>query len=448
MRKRNLGFTLLELLVVIVIIGLLAGYVAPKYFSQVGKSETQVARAQIDSLEKALDQYRLEKRRYPSAEEGLAALAAVPAEGGAERSLGPAVRVPRRRQRRLRAVHLRARRQGRRQRGRCRRRPGAIAVRSFTQQVSKAAMQFNVLALDARQQVVALTLEAASDDARRRPGARQRAERGLASKQTGFRLGLPRRSVRFPATLFSVELVSLLDAGLNLVEALQTLAEKEAARRAPARCCPRSSPRSTAASRSRRPSPALPRHFSPLYVATIKAAERTGNVTRGARPLHRLPGRDRARDEEDRLGQHLPGDPDGRRRAWCWRSSCSTWCRASPGSTRTWPARCRSSPSCCSTFGNFVGNNVVVLGLAFAGLIGGAFVCGCRVRTCARGSTCRSGACRRSAARMKVYQLARLYRTSAMLLRAGIPAVRALDMVQRPAGGASAACNFKARTLD
>jgi general secretion pathway protein G len=74
MSIRNRGFTLLELLVVIVIIGLLAGYVAPRYFSQVGKSETQVARAQIDALEKALDQYRLEKRRYPSPEEGLVAV--------------------------------------------------------------------------------------------------------------------------------------------------------------------------------------------------------------------------------------------------------------------------------------------------------------------------------------------------------------------------------------
>ena len=74
MSKRNCGFTLLELLVVIVIIGLLAGYVAPRYFSQVGKSEIQVARAQIDALEKALDQYRLDNRRYPTAEEGLAAV--------------------------------------------------------------------------------------------------------------------------------------------------------------------------------------------------------------------------------------------------------------------------------------------------------------------------------------------------------------------------------------
>jgi general secretion pathway protein G len=78
-KRRFAGFTLLELLVVIVIIGLLAGYVAPRYFSQVGKSEIQVARAQIESLEKALDQYRLDMRRYPSAEEGLAALVVKPA---------------------------------------------------------------------------------------------------------------------------------------------------------------------------------------------------------------------------------------------------------------------------------------------------------------------------------------------------------------------------------
>src|SRR5919197_5647592 len=79
MNKRTRGFTLLELLVVIVIIGLLAGYVAPRYFSQVGRSEIQVARAQIESLEKALDQYRLDTRHYPSAEQGLDALVSRPA---------------------------------------------------------------------------------------------------------------------------------------------------------------------------------------------------------------------------------------------------------------------------------------------------------------------------------------------------------------------------------
>ena len=77
--RRPNGFTLLELLVVIVIIGLLAGYVAPRYFSQVGKSEIQVAKAQIESLEKALDQFRLDTRRYPTAEEGLDVLVLRPA---------------------------------------------------------------------------------------------------------------------------------------------------------------------------------------------------------------------------------------------------------------------------------------------------------------------------------------------------------------------------------
>jgi general secretion pathway protein G len=72
--SRDEGFTLLELLVVMVIIGLLAGYVGPKYFSQIGKSEVKVAKAQVDAIEKALDQYRLDTGRYPSTEQGLTAL--------------------------------------------------------------------------------------------------------------------------------------------------------------------------------------------------------------------------------------------------------------------------------------------------------------------------------------------------------------------------------------
>ena len=77
---RHSGFTLIELLVVVLIIGLLAGFTAPRYFGQVAKSEVNVARAQLDALAKALDQYRLDTGSYPSSEAGLQALVARPAD--------------------------------------------------------------------------------------------------------------------------------------------------------------------------------------------------------------------------------------------------------------------------------------------------------------------------------------------------------------------------------
>ena len=86
-RRDISGFTLLELLVVIVIIGLLAGFVAPRYFSQIGKSEVKVVKAQIDSFEKALDQYRLDTGHYPTTEQGLAALMTNP--GNESKWAGP-----------------------------------------------------------------------------------------------------------------------------------------------------------------------------------------------------------------------------------------------------------------------------------------------------------------------------------------------------------------------
>ncbi len=86
------GFTLLELLVVLVILGLLASFVGPRYFDQLGRSNAKVARAQIDALEKALEHYRLDTGRYPSTEQGLTALMSRPGDEG--RWAGPYLRKP------------------------------------------------------------------------------------------------------------------------------------------------------------------------------------------------------------------------------------------------------------------------------------------------------------------------------------------------------------------
>ncbi len=78
--KRRAGFTLLELLVVVIILGLLAALVGPRLIGRVGRAKTEIAKSQIALLEAALDQYRLDMGRYPSTEEGLEALITPPAD--------------------------------------------------------------------------------------------------------------------------------------------------------------------------------------------------------------------------------------------------------------------------------------------------------------------------------------------------------------------------------
>ncbi|KAF0812925.1 Type II secretion system protein G [Andreprevotia sp. IGB-42] len=83
-RRQSAGFTLLELLVVLLIIALLAGYVGPKLFSQVGAAKAKTAASQMKSLSDALDNYRLNVGQYPTTEQGLVALVKAPAEGSSK----------------------------------------------------------------------------------------------------------------------------------------------------------------------------------------------------------------------------------------------------------------------------------------------------------------------------------------------------------------------------
>jgi general secretion pathway protein G len=90
--KRNpaKGFTLVELLVVLVILGLLAGLVGPQVMRYLGGAKSDTARLQINDLGAALDLFYLDVGRYPTTQEGLDALVTQPA--GAERWSGPYLR--------------------------------------------------------------------------------------------------------------------------------------------------------------------------------------------------------------------------------------------------------------------------------------------------------------------------------------------------------------------
>ena len=80
------GFSLIEIMIVIVILGLLASFVAPEFMKDLKKAERQTAKTQIEMLMAALDSYRLDVGRYPSQQEGLEALISNP---GSERWDGP-----------------------------------------------------------------------------------------------------------------------------------------------------------------------------------------------------------------------------------------------------------------------------------------------------------------------------------------------------------------------
>jgi general secretion pathway protein F len=287
-------------------------------------------------------------------------------------------------------------------------------------------MRFEVLAVDARQQVVTLNFNAANA-ALVAEEVRKQGLSLLSLHSRGLRLPLSGRSKRFPSTLFSMELMSLLEAGLNLVEALQTLTEKEGQGERQEvlsgmlAAIHRGEPFSQAVA-------AFPQHFSPLYVATVKASERTGSMREAL-------GRYIAYQEElERVRKKIV--------------SASIYPAilmivgflvigflmfyVVPRFAKVYEDMAGTLPFFSQLllgFGNFVGNHAAVLGLSLLGALAAAVWAFSRqdFRSWLNLQLWRIPGL---GSRMKTYQLARLYRTAGMLLRAGIPAVRALDMVR------------------
>jgi general secretion pathway protein G len=77
-RRSQAGFTLIELMVVLVIIGVLAALIVPNVLDRADDARTTAARTDVNNLMQALKLYRLDNQRYPNAEQGLAALVAKP----------------------------------------------------------------------------------------------------------------------------------------------------------------------------------------------------------------------------------------------------------------------------------------------------------------------------------------------------------------------------------
>lgn len=92
--ERQRGFSLLEILIVLAIMGMIAALVAPRLFQQIDKSQQTVAETQVRSIMVALDTFRLDVGRYPTTQEGLDILLAPPTDSNASRNWhGPYIEI-------------------------------------------------------------------------------------------------------------------------------------------------------------------------------------------------------------------------------------------------------------------------------------------------------------------------------------------------------------------
>lgn len=294
-------------------------------------------------------------------------------------------------------------------------------------------MRFAVTAVDPAKEVVAIQLEAA-DEIAAHDLARQRGYAILSLQRKSLRSLAPFRiRPSFPTTMFSIELLALLDAGMNVVEALQTLAEKEPEGEGRRVLCGlldalyRGESLSQAASR-------FPEAFPPLYAATIRSSERTGNIKEA---LSRYIA---YREEFDRTRKKIFN-------ALLYPAILMVVGTLVFGFLMFYvvPRFARVYQEISTGLPLFSGlllaaggwierNGLLLLALFVAAAAGSAYLLSKEANRASIAA--RLWRIPALGARMRVYQLARFYRTVGMLLRAGIPALKAFEMVGEllPAG--------------
>src|SRR5712691_9848171 len=288
-------------------------------------------------------------------------------------------------------------------------------------------MNYLVKAVNSRSEIVALEFRASDALVAKELAARQ-GLRVLSLRPTfSGLLNFTSCRSRFSSTLLSVEMLSLIDAGLNIVEAIQALSEKasqpEARRVLEQLIGSLREGLSFSHALSR-----LPQHFSPLYIATVKSSEQTGNLKEA---LSRYIA---YQEEIDRVRKKVVAaliypailtGVGGLVLSFLVFYVVPRFARVYEGISKDLPVFSKALLS--------VGRAVTQHGWLMAALISGLLIAIAYVATDRR---MRAGLLQQLwripsvGERIKAYQLARMYRTLGMLLRAGIPFVRAANMVE------------------
>ncbi|MBK8065253.1 MAG: type II secretion system F family protein [Betaproteobacteria bacterium] len=287
-------------------------------------------------------------------------------------------------------------------------------------------MRYAVKAVDARQQVVALELEAANMVGLHEV-ARQRGYAVLsATPRNRLSVVVPAKAHRFPTALFSVELLALLDAGLNLVEALQTLADRDGGGESARvlseilRSLHEGIPLSQALER-------FPGHFPALYVATVRSSERTGDLKEAlARYIN-------YQDELDKVRKKIVAASIYPAILLTVGSLVLAFLMfyVIPRFALVYEDISTELPFFSSALLG-LGRLLREHGMVAAMLVGGSLVLAAWLLSRKDARTRISNALWSLPVlgeRMRIYQLARFYRTLGMLLRAGVPILPAMDMV-------------------